>query len=184
MATRIRLKRFGKKRAPFYRVVIVDGRKRRDGKVIEEVGIYHPMNQPSVMEFKEDRVAYWIGVGAQPSDAVRRLLEITGQIGKNGQAPKNTLKVKEAVDKNAVAAENISKLADEALALKASEAKKLAEAAKAAVEAESAEAKAEEAPAQDVAAEENSEASEAPAEEATQAEATAEESTEAPGEEA
>ena len=78
MATKIRLKRLGKIRAPYYRIVVADSRSRRDGKVIEEIGKYHPTEDPSVIEVKSDRAQYWLGVGAQPTDQVRVLLKITG----------------------------------------------------------------------------------------------------------
>ena len=67
MATKIRLKRQGKKFYAFYRVVVVDSRKKRDGKVIEEIGTYNPNTQPSTIQIKSDRAQYWLGVGAQPS---------------------------------------------------------------------------------------------------------------------
>ncbi len=82
MAVRIRLKRMGKIHAPFYRVVVVDSRKKRDGRVIEEVGIYDPMREPSVIKIDSDRAQYWLSVGAQPSDQVRHLLVLTGDIAK------------------------------------------------------------------------------------------------------
>ncbi len=86
MAVRIRLKRMGKIHAPFYRVVIVDSRKKRDGRVIEEIGIYNPMPNPSIIEIESERAQYWLGVGAQPSDAVRRLLVLSGDIARfNGK---------------------------------------------------------------------------------------------------
>ena len=78
MAVKIRLKRMGKIRQPFYRVVVVDGRKKRDGKVIEEIGKYHPKAEPSFIEVDGERAAYWLGVGAQPSDAVAAILKVTG----------------------------------------------------------------------------------------------------------
>ncbi len=68
MATKIRLKRQGKKFYAFYRVVVVDSRKKRDGKVIEEIGTYNPNTQPSTIQIKSDRAQYWLGVGAQPSE--------------------------------------------------------------------------------------------------------------------
>lgn len=86
MAVRIRLKRMGKIHYPVYRVVVVDSRKKRDGRVIEEIGRYNPNPDPSVMEVQSDRVQYWLGVGAQPSQAVRRILVLTGDIAKfNGK---------------------------------------------------------------------------------------------------
>lgn len=78
LATRIRLKRMGRKFYAFYRVVVVDSRKKRDGKVIEEIGIYDPNKQPSLIQIKSDRAQYWLSVGAQPSDPVHKLLRITG----------------------------------------------------------------------------------------------------------
>ncbi|MDD9207322.1 30S ribosomal protein S16 [Georgenia sp. 10Sc9-8] len=78
MAVKIRLKRMGKIHAPFYRVVVVDGRKKRDGRVIEEIGKYHPTEEPSLIDITSERAQYWLGVGAQPSDQVRNLLTITG----------------------------------------------------------------------------------------------------------
>jgi small subunit ribosomal protein S16 len=68
----------GKIRTPYYRVVVVDSRKKRDGKVIEEIGKYHPKEEPSVIEVTSDRAQYWLGVGAQPSEAVAALLKVTG----------------------------------------------------------------------------------------------------------
>jgi small subunit ribosomal protein S16 len=78
VAVKIRLKRMGKIRTPYYRVVVVDSRKKRDGKVIEEIGKYHPKEEPSVIEVTSDRAQYWLGVGAQPSEAVAALLKVTG----------------------------------------------------------------------------------------------------------
>ena len=78
MAVKIRLKRMGKMRDPRYRVVIVDSRKKRDGRVIEEVGVYQPTEHPSYINLVSDRIQYWLGVGAQPSEAVAALLKITG----------------------------------------------------------------------------------------------------------
>jgi ribosomal protein S16 len=67
VAVKIRLKRMGKIRTPYYRVVVVDSRKKRDGKVIEQIGKYHPKEEPSLIEVTSDRAQYWLGVGAQPS---------------------------------------------------------------------------------------------------------------------
>ena len=78
MAVKIRLKRMGKIRQPFYRVVVVDGRKKRDGRVIEEIGKYHPKAEPSFIEVDTERAQYWLGVGAQPSEAVEAILKVTG----------------------------------------------------------------------------------------------------------
>ncbi len=78
MAVKIRLKRIGKIHAPFYRVVIMNSRTKRDGRAIEEIGKYHPTEDPSVIEINSERVQYWLGVGAQPTEQVAALLKITG----------------------------------------------------------------------------------------------------------
>jgi small subunit ribosomal protein S16 len=78
VAVKIRLKRLGKVRVPQYRIVVVDSRKKRDGRVIEEIGKYHPKEDPSYIDVVSDRAQYWLGVGAQPSDAVAAILKITG----------------------------------------------------------------------------------------------------------
>ena len=78
MAVKIRLLRMGKIRNPQYRIVVADSRTKRDGRAIEYVGIYQPKEDPSIIEVKSERVQYWLSVGAQPSEAVQRLLEKTG----------------------------------------------------------------------------------------------------------
>jgi small subunit ribosomal protein S16 len=78
VAVKIRLLRMGKIRNPQYRIVVADSRTKRDGRAIEFVGIYHPKEDPSIIEVKSDRVQHWLSVGAQPSEAVQRLLEKTG----------------------------------------------------------------------------------------------------------
>ncbi len=97
MAVKIRLKRLGKIRVPQYRIVVVDSRKKRDGKVLEEIGKYHPKEEPSFIEVTSDRAQYWLGVGAQPSEAVEAILKITGdwQTFKGLPGTEGTLKVKE-----------------------------------------------------------------------------------------
>ena len=97
MAVKIRLKRMGKVRAPHYRIVVVDSRKKRDGKVIEEIGKYHPKEDPSYIDITSDRAQYWLGVGAQPTEAVEVLLKITGdwQKFKGESGTEGTLQVKE-----------------------------------------------------------------------------------------
>ena len=82
MAVKIRLKRMGKIRAPFYRVVVADSRKKRDGAVIEEIGKYHPTENPSFIEIESERAQYWLGVGAQPTEQVTALLKVTGDWAK------------------------------------------------------------------------------------------------------
>lgn len=81
MSVKIRLKRMGKMRAPFYRIVVADSRTKRDGRVIEEIGKYHPTQEPSFIEVNSERAQYWLGVGAQPTDQVRVLLKLTGDWG-------------------------------------------------------------------------------------------------------
>ena len=78
MAVKIRLKRLGKIRAPYYRIVVADSRTRRDGRVIEEIGKYHPKEEPSLIEVQSERAQYWLGVGAQPTEAVEAILKVTG----------------------------------------------------------------------------------------------------------
>ena len=78
MAVKIRLLRMGKIRNPQYRIVVADSRTKRDGRAIEYVGIYQPKEEPSLIEVKSERVQYWLSVGAQPSEAVQRILEKTG----------------------------------------------------------------------------------------------------------
>jgi small subunit ribosomal protein S16 len=73
MAVRIRLQRFGSKKRPYYRIVSADGRAKRDGRYLEQVGTYNPMLKPHHVTFKEERMAYWLSVGAQPSDTVASL---------------------------------------------------------------------------------------------------------------
>ena len=88
MAVKIRLKRFGKIRAPYYRVVVADSRTKRDGRAIEEIGQYHPTENPSVIKIDSDRAQYWLSVGAQPTEQVTALLKLTGDWGRfTGEGP-------------------------------------------------------------------------------------------------
>ena len=80
MAVKIRLRRMGAKKAPFYRVVVADSRYPRDGRFIEEVGYYDPTKEPSVIKLEEEKVKKWLANGAQPTDTVRKLLKITNII--------------------------------------------------------------------------------------------------------
>ena len=98
MAVKIRLKRMGKVRQPYYRVVVVDSRKKRDGKVIEEIGKYHPKQEPSLIDLLSERAQYWLGVGAQPTEAVEALLKVTGDWQKFKGLPgsEGTLRTPEA----------------------------------------------------------------------------------------
>jgi len=103
VAVKIRLLRMGKIRNPQYRIVIADSRTKRDGRAIEFVGIYQPKEDPSVIEVKSDRVQHWLSVGAQPSEAVQRLLEKTGdwQKFKGLPAPPPLLVAPERADRKA-----------------------------------------------------------------------------------
>jgi len=97
VAVKIRLKRLGKIRAPYYRIVVADSKTKRDGRVIEEIGKYHPTEEPSFIEIDSERAQYWLSVGAQPTEQVAALLKITGDWGKfkGDKDAKSTLKVKE-----------------------------------------------------------------------------------------
>jgi len=88
----------GKIRAPFYRIVVADSRKKRDGRVIEEIGKYHPTEEPSFIEVESERAQYWLSVGAQPSPQVEAILKLTGDWGKfkGDKNAVSTVKVKEA----------------------------------------------------------------------------------------
>ncbi len=78
VATKIKLMRLGKMREPHYRIVVADSRTRRDGRAIETIGEYHPKSDPSVIKVDGERAAYWLGVGAQPTEAVTAILKVTG----------------------------------------------------------------------------------------------------------
>ena len=169
MAVKIKLQRVGKIRNAQYRVVIADARTRRDGAVIENIGIYHPKEEPSLIRIDSERAQYWLGVGAQPTEPVLALLKVTGdwQKHKGLDGAEGTLKVAEekpskldlfnqALEeaKNGPTAEAITekrkKAKEDAEAKAAAEAAAAAEAEAAeaegeAAEAESAEAESEEA---------------------------------------
>lgn len=83
---RLRLRRMGAKKAPFYRVVAADASSPRDGRFIEVLGHYNPTKNPQIIELKEDRVMYWLGVGAQPSETVRSLFRKKGLLQKAHEA--------------------------------------------------------------------------------------------------
>ncbi|MBC7591816.1 MAG: 30S ribosomal protein S16 [Salinibacterium sp.] len=98
MAVKIRLKRMGKIRAPYYRIVVADSRNKRDGRSIEEIGKYHPTEEPSFIEVDSERAQYWLGVGAQPSPQVEAILKLTGDWGifKGDKNAVSTVKTKQA----------------------------------------------------------------------------------------
>jgi small subunit ribosomal protein S16 len=161
VAVKIRLKRLGKIRVPQYRIVVVDSRKKRDGRVIEEIGKYHPKEDPSYIDVVSDRAEYWLGVGAQPTEAVEKILKITGDWQKFKGLPgtEGTLKVKEPKrDK--------LEIFNEALKDAASEPKAGATTARKKAEKKAEEAQVAEAPAAEAPAETPAEAPEAPAEDA------------------
>ncbi|OFL93077.1 30S ribosomal protein S16 [Corynebacterium sp. HMSC055D05] len=168
MAVKIKLQRVGKIRNAQYRVVIADARTRRDGAVIESIGIYHPKEEPSLIRIDSERAQYWLGVGAQPTEPVLALLKVTGdwQKHKGLDGAEGTLKVAEekpskldlfnqALEeaKNGPTAEAITekrkKAKEDAEAKAAAEAAAAAEAEAAEAEGESAEAESEEAPAEE-----------------------------------
>ncbi|MEV7416754.1 30S ribosomal protein S16 [Streptomyces sp. NPDC089919] len=103
MAVKIKLKRLGKIRQPHYRIVVADSRTRRDGRAIEEIGLYHPTYNPSRIEVDADRAAYWLSVGAQPTEAVLAILKVTGdwQKFKGLPAPAPMLVAEPKADKRA-----------------------------------------------------------------------------------
>ena len=97
MAVKIKLKRLGKTRNPQYRIVIADSRTARNGRSIEEIGIYHPKEEPSLIRVNSERAQYWLGVGAQPTEAVAAILRVTGDWQKYKGLPgaEGTLRVAE-----------------------------------------------------------------------------------------
>jgi len=136
LATKIRLMRMGKIRTPFFRVVVTDARKARNGLSIEEIGRYVPGQEPSLIEINSERALYWLGVGAQPSEAVEALLKVTGDWQKFKGLPgtEGTLRVaapkpskvvayeaamKAAANEPAEGATTLKKKAQEKLAAKA-----------------------------------------------------------------
>lgn len=174
MAVKIRLKRMGKIRAPFYRVVVMDSRQKRDGRAIEEIGLYHPTEEPSRIEINSERAQYWLGVGAQPTEQVEALLKVTGDWATfKGEGEGSTLKTAEAKPSKQELFEQALKDAENAPATAPTPKKKKAAEETPAAEAETTEAPAEAAPAAEA------EATEAPAEETPAAE-----TAEAPAEDA
>ncbi|GIG25258.1 30S ribosomal protein S16 [Cellulomonas denverensis] len=136
MATKIRLKRLGKIRAPYYRVVVADSRTKRDGRVIEEIGKYHPTEEPSLIEISSERAQYWLSVGAQPTEQVMALLKVTGDWQKFKGLPgaEGTLRTKAATADVKAAVDAVAADAEKAKA-KAAEKKAAAPAEETATEA-------------------------------------------------
>ena len=141
MAVKIKLTRLGKIRNPQYRIIVADARTRRDGRAIEVIGRYHPKEDPSLIEVTSDRAQYWLGVGAQPTEAVLNLLKITGdwQKFKGEPGAEGTLKVAEPrPDRKAVFEAAVKEaLGDDAGEATATRAKKKAEPKKAETEVKS-----------------------------------------------
>jgi small subunit ribosomal protein S16 len=200
VSVKIRLKRLGKIRAPYYRIVVADSRTKRDGRVIEEIGKYHPTEEPSFIEINSERAQYWLGVGAQPTEQVTALLKLSGDWGtfKGEKGAKSTIRtkaepepfvadekkkpvLKPKSEKKPAKAEAAEAPAEEAAADEVVEAPAEAAAPEAAAEEAPVEVPAEEAPVEaateeapaEAAAEEP--AAETPAETATEAEAAVDE---------
>jgi small subunit ribosomal protein S16 len=192
VAVKIKLKRLGKIREPYYRIVVADSRTKRDGRAIEEIGKYHPKAEPSLIEVNSARVQHWLSVGAQPTDPVRHLLTITGDWQKFKGLPgaEGTLKTAEPkADKK----ERYDSLVKESLAAKETKAAKPTRSAAPkkeqpkkdpAAEAKAAEAKATEAKAAEAKATkakaDEAKAAEARADEAKAAEAEVSDTAQAP----
>jgi len=115
VAVKIKLKRVGKIHAPQYRIVVADSRTARNGRAIEEVGIYQPLDNPSMLKVESERIQYWLGVGAQPTEAVTAILKVTGDWQKFKGLPgaEGTLEVKAAKPSKVVAFEAAVKAAGE-----------------------------------------------------------------------
>lgn len=159
MAVKIRLKRMGSKKNPFYRIVVADSRKPRDGRFIEEIGYYNPLTEPKILRVDADKANNWIKNGAKPTDTVERLFkenavyEATGNFD-NTDVQKAKREEKMAAERKARAEREaeLDRLDEEAKEKKAKEAEEAK--AKAAAEAEAAEAEAEEAEGEEEVAEE------------------------------
>jgi small subunit ribosomal protein S16 len=140
VATKIKLMRLGKMREPHYRIVVADARAKRDGRSIETIGEYHPKNDPSVIKVNGERAAYWLGVGAQPTEAVTAIFKVTGdwQKFKGEPAPPAMLMAAPKPDKrerfNAALAETSGEPTGEATTPRKKAAKKAADAPAAAPE--------------------------------------------------
>jgi len=201
VAVKIKLKRLGKIREPYYRIVVADARTKRDGRAIEEIGKYHPKAEPSFIQVDSERVQHWLSVGAQPTDPVRVLLKITGDWQKFTGEPgaEGTLRTAEPrADKKEAftAAAKASQASKEAKEERGSKAGTQSRAAKPAKDTPAKDAPAKETSAKDTSAKDTSakdtsakdtpakdtpeketSAKDAPAEETTAKETTAEETT-------
>jgi small subunit ribosomal protein S16 len=178
VATKIKLMRLGKMRAPYYRIVVADSRTKREGRVIETIGKYHPKEEPSFIEVDSDRAQYWLGVGAQPTEPVAAIFRVTGDWQKfKGEPAPPPMKVaepkpdKKALYEAAVRAGGEEPAEGATTPKKKAAPKKAAAAEAPAAEAATAEAPAAEAPAEAPAADEAAAPAEAsaPAEDAAPA---------------
>ena len=151
MATKIKLMRLGKMRAPYYRIVVADSRTKREGRVIETIGKYHPKEDPSFIEVDTERAQYWLGVGAQPTEPVAAIFRVTGdwQKFKGEPAPPPMKVAAPKPDKKALYEEAVRAAGGDEPAEGATTAKKKAAPRKAAAEAPAVEAPAADAPAAD-----------------------------------
>ncbi|WP_328916468.1 MULTISPECIES: 30S ribosomal protein S16 [unclassified Streptomyces] len=145
MAVKIKLKRLGKIRSPHYRIVVADSRTRRDGRAIEEIGLYHPVQNPSRIEVDSERAQYWLSVGAQPTEPVLAILKLTGdwQKHKGLEAPAPLLVAEPKADKRVLfeaAAKDSVESKGEAITPKAKKSDKKADDAEATAPADSTEA--------------------------------------------
>jgi len=184
---KIRLRRLGATKRPFYRVVVADSRSPRDGRFIEAIGRYEPMEDPSVVEIDSDRALHWLAVGARPTDQVRRLLQVSGVWERfETEQPKTAAKLVAAEPKpGARTSERWNRAQEEAKAAKAAAAAPPPAPAPAAAEAAPAEQTSETPAAEEGSAAQEAPAADAPAEEPqaeAEAEATAAEASEAPDE--
>ena len=118
---RIRLRRMGAKKKPFYRIVVADKRSPRDGRFIETIGTYNPLTNPETVEIKHDRAAHWLSKGAQPSDAVARLLRTAGLLDENGKPLPLEIETEAPADETAEAS------VDEEQSIKTEEAEEIEE---------------------------------------------------------
>jgi small subunit ribosomal protein S16 len=172
VATKIKLMRLGKMRAPYYRIVVADSRTKREGRVIETIGKYHPKEDPSFIEVDSERAQYWLGVGAQPTEPVAAIFRVTGDWQKfKGEAAPPPMKVAAPKpDKKALYEEAVRAAGGEQPAEGATTPKKKAAPKKAAAEA----------PAADAPAEAPADAAEAPAAEEKPAKKAAKKTADAP----
>lgn len=148
MATKIRLKRLGKIRSPHYRIVVMDSRTKRDGRAIEEIGLYHPKNDPSVIQVNSERAQYWLGVGAQPTEAVIALFKRSGDWQKftGDKSPSGITPQPEKKDKLAAFNAALAEAKDEPASVAITSTKKKADEPKAEEAAKADEASADEKP--------------------------------------